>query len=158
MFPMFPSKHPQQWHGQCCLPPHPFPLCHLHSSFALSCFLHSLQSFFHRYNMLKVWKCHLLHLLQSMEDMNSGNDEEMECSKESMLSWILQSCTQTNKEGRLMHIFKKIILNTNILGLVDALLVHYYILQINKQKIQCENVHFLFILFFLQMTKQSKKV
>jgi hypothetical protein len=108
--------------------------------------------------MLKVWKCHLLHLLQSMEDMNSGNDEEMECSKESMLSWILQSCTQTNKEGRLMHIFKKIILNTNILGLVDALLVHYYILQINKQKIQCENVHFLFILFFLQMTKQSKKV
>jgi hypothetical protein len=71
-------------------------------------------------------------LLQTMEDMNYGNDEEMECSKESMLSWILQSYTQTNKEGQLMHVFKILILKTNIRGLVDAFLVHYYSLQINK--------------------------
>jgi hypothetical protein len=62
-----------------------------------------------------------------------GNDEEMVCSKESMLSWILQSYTQTNKEGQLMHVFKNFILNTNIQGLINAFLVHYYILQINKQ-------------------------
>jgi hypothetical protein len=67
-----------------------------------------------------------------MEDMNYGNDEEMECLEESMVSQILQSYTQTNKEGQLMHVFKFLILNTNIQGLVDAFLVHYYILQIKK--------------------------
>ncbi len=45
----------------------------------------------------------------------------------------LQSYTQTNKEGQLMHVFKNFILNTNIQGLINAFLVHYYILQINKQ-------------------------
>ncbi len=130
MFPMFPSKHPQQWRGQHCLPPPPFSLRNLHLSLAVCHLLHSLKSFFHCYNMFQVWKCHLLHLLQTM---NYGNDEEMECSKESMLSWILQSYTQTKKEGKLMHVFKNFILNTNIQGLVDAFLVHYYILQINKQ-------------------------
>jgi len=32
-----------------------------------------------------------------------------------------------------MHVFKNFILNTKIEGLINAFLVHYYILQINKQ-------------------------
>jgi len=43
------------------------------------------------------------------------------------------SILHTNKQGRSINAFFKIlILKTNIRGLIDAFLVHYYSLQINK--------------------------
>jgi hypothetical protein len=91
-----------------------------------------------------------------MEDMNYGNDEEMECSEESMLFRILESYTQTNKEGQLLHVFKILILNTNIQGLVDAFLVHYYILQIKK--LNKFNVRISFLVYsFISANDQTIK-
>jgi hypothetical protein len=55
-----------------------------------------------------------------------------------------------------MHVFKFLILNTNIQGLVDAFLIHYYILHISKlNKFNVRmNISCLFVYFYKSPNNQ----